>query len=180
MCASVFIIDDDETFRDILERRFALNTDFRVLTFAEPAQALAQAQKEVHAIFLDMRLANSSGLDAIQSLRERFQPTHLIMLTGYASIVTSVEAMRRGATDYLAKPVGFAELLNRITGGSGVNSNKNDEAPDLLTPAQVEWEHIQRALMLHNGNITAAANSLGMHRRTLQRKLQKYSPHGRR
>lgn len=178
MSGSIFIIDDDVIFRDVLKRRLTQHTAHHVLTFTDAEKALEKTTDTVHAIFLDMRLANTSGLDAIASLRERFQPQHLIMLTGYASIATSVEAMRRGATDYLAKPVGLSELLKRIT-AIDVALQKNPSELTPMTPAQVEWEHIQRVLLSHDGNITATATALGMHRRTLQRKLKKFSPTGR-
>ncbi|RUO76146.1 response regulator transcription factor [Idiomarina seosinensis] len=180
MSSVVIIIDDDTTFRDVLQRRLSQQTSYYVLAFDNECAALRESVDSVHAIFLDMRLADSSGLDAIARLREQFNPRHLIMLTGYASIATSVEAMRRGATDYLAKPVGLSELLQRI---SHHDCTKEKQGSALghtpMTPAQVEWEHIQRVLLTYEGNISAAAKALGMHRRTLQRKLKKFSPYGR-
>ena len=178
MTSTIVIIDDDLTFREVLQRRITRQTSYQVLTYADGQTALQQAIDNVHAIFLDMRLTDSSGLDAITCLHDRFKPKHLIMLTGYASIATSVEAMRRGATDYLTKPVGLSELLQCISDTDRLEQARN-QSHSPMTPAQVEWEHIQRVLLSYEGNITAAAKALNMHRRTLQRKLNKFSPYGR-
>lgn len=175
---ALIIIDDDETFREVLMRRLSQHTEYQVYAYASSQEALKAPVTEVtHAVLLDMMLEDESGLDAIVAVKQHFSPTHLIMLTGYASIVTTVEAMRRGATDYIAKPVGLQELIQRLN-----NETRGDLNPQTLegakpmTPAQVEWEHIQRVLLENDGNISATAAALGMHRRSLQRKLQKYSP----
>ncbi|EKE79946.1 response regulator transcription factor [Idiomarina xiamenensis] len=168
------LIDDDDAFRDVLARRLQ-HHQYAIQAYADPVQALAQPELSVHAVLLDMRLADSSGLDAIAPLQQHFRPRHFIMLTGYASIATTVEAMRRGATDYLAKPVALTELLARLQQDSSVQREAQiDDTP--MTPAQVEWEHIQRVLLAHQGNVSATAEALGMHRRSLQRKLQKHAP----
>ncbi|MDF1764393.1 MAG: response regulator [Oleibacter sp.] len=188
----LIIIDDDDTFRDVLQRRLEQYTDFKIESFASAQSALSQSllldehdtlptsvQTPVHAILLDMMMNGESGLDAIVELTNRFSPTHLIILTGYASIATTVEAMRRGATDYITKPVGLQELLTRI--GCGKKNTQSEASTFVadakpMTPAQVEWEHIQRVLLENNNNVSATAEALGMHRRSLQRKLQKFSP----
>ena len=95
-------------------------------------------------------------------------------MTGYASIPTTVQAIKKGATDYLSKPVTFQALLQRLEGAQPDNEQTEPHLP--MTPAQAEREHIQRALHDNNNNISATAKALGMHRRTLQRKLQKLSP----
>lgn len=177
--STLIIIDDDDTFREVLQRRLSQHTDYQVLAYASPQEALNAelVGHSVHAVLLDMMLEDESGLDAIVAIKQHFLPLHLIMLTGYASIATTVEAMRRGATDYIAKPVGLQELLQRIDGANATEfqaNTFNDTKP--MTPAQVEWEHIQRVLLEHEGNISATAEALGMHRRSLQRKLQKHSP----
>lgn len=165
----LLIIDDDHTYLSILQRRIQQTGEFTVSTFTSAQAALNAPEEQVFAILLDMQLGQKSGLDAIEPLKQRFNPQHLIMLTGYASIVTTVEAMRRGATDYLAKPVSLKDILARLQG-------EKYSSPPLkpLTPAQVEWEHIQRVLHEHSGNISATAAALSMHRRTLQRKLKKH------
>ncbi len=171
---NLLIIDDDETFTSVLQRRIEQTAPMRVLTFASVEDALKQPLWPVHGILLDMMLQDSSGLDGIAPLKSQFNPEHLIMLSGYASIATTVEAMRRGATDFIAKPIGLQELLQRLQVNAVSTLVPTDAKP--MTKAQVEWEHIQRTLLAHNGNISAAAESLGMHRRSLQRKLQKHSP----
>ena len=168
---SVIIIDDDPVFLATISRRLSQSGRYQVTACETPACALALNVPKVDAILLDMQIGNSSGLDAIAPLRQRFAPTHLIILTGYASIATTVEAMKRGATDYLAKPLSLRDIQRRLEG------EKIPPQGDLkpLSPAQLEREHIERMLRDHDGNISATANALGMHRRTLQRKLQKFS-----
>jgi two-component system response regulator RegA len=172
---NLILIDDDITFLTVLKRRFQQTGIFDIQTFTDVDSALSCSNMAIdtHGILLDMMLGSESGLDGIVALKEHYQPTHLIMLTGYASIATTVEAMKRGATDYITKPVGFKELLQRFQGTSSTQ-----ESPQIkpMTPAQVEWEHIQRVLLSNKGNITVTAEALGMHRRSLQRKLQKFSP----
>ncbi|MAD15052.1 MAG: two-component system response regulator [Alteromonadaceae bacterium] len=171
---SLILIDDDEAFLTVIKRRLLQTGLFTVTTHTSVSEALLQpVVAPTHGILLDMMLGSDSGLDGIDALKRHFHPTHLIMLTGYASIATSVEAMRRGATDYITKPIGFQELVLRF---QDTPSLKEPPQAKPMTPAQVEWEHIQRILLSHDGNISVTAQALGMHRRTLQRKLQKFSP----
>ncbi|WP_018982396.1 response regulator transcription factor [Salinimonas chungwhensis] len=169
----LLIIDDDARLTEVLARRFTNVTHYEVNTFGTASEAMKADPNNVDAILLDMMLDNDEvGLSFVEALAARFTPTHLIIMTGYASIATTVAAIKKGATDYIAKPVGFQELLTRLN---------IDAAPPTatllpMTPAQVEWEHIQRVLHANDGNISATAKTLGMHRRTLQRKLQKFSP----
>ncbi|MCH1921231.1 response regulator [Shewanella sp. A3A] len=171
--ATILLIDDDATYLSVLQRRLRQASEFEVITCQSVTAALALPAQPLHGILLDMMLDNESGLAGITALKQHFTPRHLIMLTGYASIATTVEAMRRGATDYLAKPVGLNELLQRLQQGEVAPA---PVAATPMTPAQVEWEHIQRVLLEHDGNISTTAKALGIHRRTLQRKLQKYAP----
>lgn len=170
---NVLLIDDDETFISVLKRRLEQTGQFNVQTCTSVNQALTLTQLTVHAILLDMMLVEGSGLDGIAPLKAQFTPKHLIMLSGYASVATTVEAMRRGATDFIAKPVGLQELIQRLQ-----DSPNNTDMPEAkpMTKAQAEWEHIQRVLLANKGNISATAEALGLHRRSLQRKLQKHSP----
>ncbi|MCL1075069.1 response regulator transcription factor [Shewanella dokdonensis] len=169
----IIVIDDDVSYLQVLQRRLQHAGAYEVSIFTSATAALQQPVQQIDAILLDMMLEQASGLDAIPALKKHFNPTQFIMLTGYASIATTVEAMRRGATDYLAKPVGLNEILQRLQGSNNANFVADGKP---LTPAQVEWEHIQRTLLDHAGNISATAKALGLHRRTLQRKLQKHSP----
>lgn len=169
----IYVIDDDATFLSILTRRLSRQPGFQVCGFASVEAALSEDHTTVFAILLDMQLAQGNGLDGIVPLSARFAPTHLIVLTGYASIATTVEAMRRGATDYLPKPVGLNDIMQRLNNGPVAEHAATDFTP--LTPAQIEREHLERVLKAHNGNISATADALKMHRRTLQRKLQRFS-----
>src|SRR5690554_1639299 len=127
----------------------------------------------VDHILLDLKFGEFNGLELIKPLKTRFNPSKLVVLTGYASIATSVAAIKAGATDYLAKPIQTAVLLQSLA-KDAVDPPPVSDQP--LTPAQLEWEHIQRVMQAHQGNISATARALGMHRRTLQRKLSKHSP----
>lgn len=169
----LLVIDDDHTFIEVLQRRLHKTAQFNVDIFTSVEKALSSSARPMHGIVLDMMLAQGSGLDGIEPLKAKFNPKHLIMLTGYASIATTVEAMRRGATDYLTKPVGLQELVQRLQ-ETPVNNHMLQVKS--MTKAQAEWEHIQRVLLANQGNISVTATALGMHRRSLQRKLQKHSP----
>lgn len=169
----LILIDDDEALLSVLQRRIQQTGLFSVSIFTNVDDALSRPPSHVYGILLDMMLGNVSSLEYISDLKKHYTPTHLIMLTGYASIATTVEAMRRGATDYIAKPVGFQELIRHL---QDKGRTMEMPPPKPMSPAQVEWEHIQRVLLENKGNITATAEALGMHRRSLQRKLQKYSP----
>ncbi|WP_139138983.1 response regulator transcription factor [Alteromonas confluentis] len=174
MKKTVLIIDDDVRLSEVLSRRFKAKTDYLVHCYSSASEALAHEPQSVFAVFLDMMLEDEIGLDFITQLKTHFSPEHLIIMTGYASIPTTVQAIKKGATDYLSKPVTFQALLQRL---EGAQPNHEQTEPHLpMTPAQAEWEHIQRALHDNNNNISATAKALGMHRRTLQRKLQKLSP----
>lgn len=171
---SILIIDDDETYRNVLARRLRHTHQFKVVAVASLQQALEQAIR-IDSILLDMLLGEDSGLDAIPALHRHFHPDQLIILTGFASIATTVEAIKRGATDYLAKPVSLSELVTRLSSVTADIEPPGSWQP--MTPAQVEWEYLQRILQHYHGNISATADALGMHRRSLQRKLRKFSPH---
>ena len=173
MTERVLIIDDDINLLQALSSRLE-RAGFQVLTAASLAELEQHPDQQVEHILLDLKFGETNGLELIKPLKERFKPHNLVILTGYASIATSVAAIKAGATDYLAKPIQTSVLLNSLA------VDDLESVPDLaeqrLTPAQLEWEHIQRVMQEHQGNISATARALGMHRRTLQRKLSKYSP----
>jgi two-component system response regulator RegA len=163
------LIDDDVLYASTLQRsleRRGVHLD--VAHEGASALALARARKP-HFILLDLKLGSESGLALIAPLRELGADVRIILMTGYASVATAVEAIKRGADDYLAKPVS-AEALMRVLCGEA----EPVQAQTTMTPlARLEWEHIQQALQESGGNIAAAARLLGMHRRSLQRKLAK-------
>ncbi len=173
----IFLIDDDEQYTRVLKRRFEQHTNLQVQCFPRASEALQfNANMSVSGILLDMMMQEETGLDFIEPLQARFSPVHLIVMTGYASIATTVTAMKRGATDYVAKPIAFKPLLAKLALSNKSNAETQSPAPAPLTAAQIEWEHIQRVLADNQGNISRTAEALGMHRRSLQRKLQKHSP----
>lgn len=171
--SKLLLIDDDALFRDLMARRLE-REGYEVSTCAGAEDALAIDPEPLDAILLDLMLGERSGLALIEGLKQRFQPRELVVLTGYASIATTVEAMKRGATNYLAKPVDLANLL-QVLAASGTGGFTSPPSRH-VTPAELEWEHLQRVLLEHDGNISSTARALGMHRRTLQRKLKKHSP----
>ncbi|WP_027328640.1 response regulator transcription factor [Marinimicrobium agarilyticum] len=172
--STLVMIDDDEVFRELMSRRLE-REGFRVLAFASVEAADAFEGEPVNVVLLDLMLGAESSLGAIEHLNRRFQPAQLVVLTGYASIATTVEAMKRGATNYLAKPVALSQLLS-VLKDEARTASPSSESARRVTPAELEWEHIQRVLLEHDGNISLTARALGMHRRTLQRKLKKHSP----
>lgn len=172
MAETVLIIDDDINLLQALTSRLE-RAGFRVCTAATKAELDQVGMPSVDHILLDLKFGETNGLELIAPLQRRFKPENLIVLTGYASIATSVAAIKAGATDYLAKPIQTAVLLNCLTPESDLMPLPSAQP---MTPAQLEWEHIQRVMQEHQGNISATARALGMHRRTLQRKLSKYSP----
>ena len=173
----ILLIDDDEQYTRVLKRRFEQHTNLQVQCFTRASEALQfSANVPVSGILLDMMMQEETGLDFVEPLRAQFSPVHLIVMTGYASIATTVTAMKRGATDYVAKPITFKALLAKLALSNENNTETQTPAPAPLTTAQIEWEHIQRVLADNQGNISRTAEALGMHRRSLQRKLQKHSP----
>ena len=168
---SLLLVDDDEAFRTVLcramERRgFAVS----VAANADEALQLANRLSPEFAV-VDLKMPGPSGLELIERLIELDAATRIVMLTGYASIATAVEAIKLGAVHYLAKPVDADQIIaafSRIAGDAGIAV-----ADTPLSVDRLEWEHIQRVLAEHDGNISATARALKMHRRTLQRKLGK-------
>jgi two-component system response regulator RegA len=162
------LVDDDETFSRVLARALT-KRDLLVRTAANSQQALQLAASEhFDKAVLDLKMAGETGLQLILELKKLQPSLDIVMLTGYSSIATTVEAIKLGATNYLCKPATVNEILNAF------NAESASVIPD--TPPSVdrlEWEHIQKVLNTHDGNISATARALGMHRRTLQRKLRK-------
>jgi two-component system response regulator RegA len=169
--ANLLLVDDDPAFGRVMATALG-RRGFRVTLAASVAEARALLPTLVmsHAV-LDLRLPDGSGLDLIPLLRERDPNTRVVMLSGYASIPTAIDAIKLGATYYLAKPVD-ADAVVRAFDSSHSALPAPSEPPSVR---RVEWEHIQRVLKDHDGNISAAARALRMHRRTLQRKLAKRS-----
>ncbi|WP_374338355.1 response regulator transcription factor [Methyloversatilis sp.] len=172
MAESILVIDDDETFNAVLVnalRRRGLEGE----GCTDPASAVATALRvKPTSIVLDLNLNGNSGLSLIRPLLETLPDVRIVVLTGYASIATAVDAIKLGAFQYLAKPVGVDAILNAFDRkASALPAGTLSVEP--LSVGRLEWEHIQRVLKEHDGNVSATARALKMHRRTLQRKLLK-------
>jgi len=168
---NIVIIDDDETYRRVLSRSL-VKLGCVVKEFHDPSSALVYiSEQDRVTILLDLKLEHDSGLRWIEKIRAENSICKILLLTGYASISTAVEAIKLGADDYLAKPITAREILSHLgqsqTGEETVISDKP------MSVERLEWEHIQKVLLDHDGNVSASARALGMHRRTLQRKLAK-------
>ena len=170
---SLLIVDDDQGFREALTRAMQ-RRGFSVLCAHDEASALQAAEEFApEYALIDLRLGQDSGLALVARLAQEDPELRIVVLTGYASIATAVEAIKLGAVHYLTKPAEPDEILlalqrDREQGDAGMTlANKP------MSVRRLEWEHIQQVLLQHDGNISAAARTLNMHRRSLQRKLQK-------
>ncbi len=168
---SLLLIDDDEVFTSVLRR--ALQRRGYAADIAHTgAQALDfLAHQDYSACVLDLRLQEESGLKLLPELLIRAPTMPVLILTAYASLATAVAAVKAGACNYLAKPAGADEILQALLPAAVDSSLPLAEQP--MSVERLEWEHLQKVLAQHDGNISATARSLNMHRRTLQRKLAK-------
>ncbi len=167
----ILIVDDDAAYALALARALT-RRGHTVDTEAEPEAALVQvAATDYDAAILDLKLGLDSGLRLIAPMRARRPRLRILLLTGYASIATAVEAIKLGAVHYLPKPAAVEEILAALAREGGDADVSPPSAPMSLD--RLEWEHIQQVLAEHGGNISATARALKMHRRTLQRKLAK-------
>jgi two-component system response regulator RegA len=171
---SLLVVDDDDVFRDRVARAFQdRGYDVRAAPSAEAAVALAKADSPELAV-VDLRMPGESGLWLVEELLRVDAATRIVILTGFGSVATAVEAIKRGAHHYLQKPTTVDEIEAALSGAPPVPPS----APlaDLPSLARNEWEYIQRVLHESDGNVSEAARRLGLHRRSLQRKLQKHPP----
>lgn len=167
----LLLVDDDEIFLDVLSRAM-LKRGFEVLSSTDIAGSLEKSRRVVPAMaVVDLKLDGESGLDLIPELIRINPGMNIIVLTGYSSIATAVTAIKRGASDYLSKPVTASDVVRALNGEVGGEDSGENFSP--MSVERMEWEHIQKVLKENDGNISATARSLGMYRRTLQRKLAK-------
>lgn len=165
------VVDDDAVFRDVLTRSLR-RRGFTVESAEDDDSALRTCKAHRPAcVILDLKLAESSGLQLIPRLRAMDNAMRILVLTGYASVATAVEAIKLGAVHYLCKPATTSDILAALGNAEGNPDLDVNDQP--LSVDRLEWEHIQRVLAEHQGNISATARALNMHRRTLQRKLLK-------
>jgi two-component system response regulator RegA len=173
---TLLIVEDDASFAATLRRSFE-RRGYQVMSAAshEELTELLKTRTPSRAV-VDLKLAGASGLTCVQTLHAVDPTIRIVVLTGYASIATAVEAIKRGAHDYLAKPVDADAVVRALLDGdSDIDDGDVPDAPEQpLALRRLEWEHIQRVLTECDGNISETARRLGMHRRTLQRKLSKH------
>lgn len=174
MKPTFLVLDDDEVFSTTLARSLG-RRGFDTTVANTGEQALhAAAATAFDYVTIDLHLAKDSGLQWIVPLRKALPNASLLVLTGYASIATTVQAIKLGADDYLAKPANVDSILSALKASSGNEGIAETAGPAVpLTVDRLEWEHIQRVLAEHEGNVSSTARALNMHRRTLQRKLGK-------
>ena len=169
---NILVIDDDATFNAVLTRAL-IRRGHEAEGAGDAQAALALAQSKLPGrVVLDLNLAGNSGLALIEPLLAINAACRIVVLTGYASIATAVDAIKLGAVQYLAKPVEVDTILAAFETGIRPDTGATPASAP-LSVGRMEWEHIQRVLHEHDGNISATARVLRMHRRTLQRKLAK-------
>lgn len=172
---NVLTIDDDQVFCQLVKRGLERH-GYAVIIAHDDSSALQQAKTQaMDFVLLDLRLGDASGIQLIEPLLEINPQSQIIVMTGYASLATAVQAIKLGAVNYLAKPVDIATLLKTLENPETTQEQAQtaSEEPSPTSLKRLEWEHIQRVLHENDGNISATARQLNMHRRTLQRKLQK-------
>ncbi len=180
--ARLLLVDDDETFRARLARALG-ERGFEVVATAEPAAGLAAAQRDrpSYAV-VDLKMPGGSGLDLVRELAALDAGMRVVVLTGYGSIASAVEALHLGAHHYLSKPADADEIIAALQGEKTPRAPRTPggapapAAPATPTLARAEWEHVSRILADVGGNVSEAARRLGITRRTLQLKLKKDPP----
>lgn len=178
--AHILLVEDDEVFARVMTRALS-QREYEVshANNLQTAQEKLDQQIFAYAI-LDLNLGGETSLSLIEPLKAANPDIRILILTGYASIATAVEAIKLGADNYLAKPADTDEILSALLVGEAEEKQTNAPAPagaaaamEPMSVRRLEWEHIQKVLQENDGNISATARQLKMHRRTLQRKLQK-------
>jgi two-component system response regulator RegA len=169
---TLLVVEDDDLLRERLVRAF-VERGFLVQGAASVSEARRLSEDAPEYAVVDLRIAEESGLDVLRALLAKDPATRVVVLTGYGSIATAVEAMRLGAVHYLTKPADADQILAALKRGVG---DSVPPAGEPLSLARAEWEHINHVLVSVSGNISEAARRLGLHRRSLQRKLAKYPP----
>lgn len=166
----ILLLEDDVDYGIVFQRIFnKKGHSVDIATKLDQFDRYLQENKDYQLILMDLKLDHETSLYHIRQARSAYPLAKIYMITGFASIATTVEAIKQGADDYLPKPVSADDILSLYTGATPVLKNKDKP----LSPKRLEWEHIQRVLKDNEGNISRTAEQLNMHRRTLQRKLKK-------
>jgi len=172
---NTLLVEDDEVFARVVTRALS-SREYVVSHAADLASARQQIEStDFNYAILDLNLGGETSLSLIKPLKSRNPDIRVLILTGYASIATAVEAIKLGADNYLAKPADTNEILAALLVGEAEERPEQASASAMepMSVRRLEWEHIQKVLQENDGNISATARQLKMHRRTLQRKLQK-------
>lgn len=169
---TILVVEDNDVFRGVLVTALE-QRGYDAVGAPDGASALAAARDDSPEMaVVDLRLPDMSGLEVVRELKAIDATTTVVVLTGYGSIATALEAIRLGAVHYLTKPTDADRILDAFE--RGLDARPRDLPVDTPSLARVEWEHIQRVLADCGGNVSEAARALSMHRRSLQRKLAKY------
>jgi two-component system response regulator RegA len=167
----LLLVDDDVTFCQVMAQALdKRGFEVRVAHNVADGQAAAEHSPPEYAV-VDLKMPGPSGLELVQRLKSLDEHTRIVVLTGYASVATAIEAIKLGAVHYLTKPADADEVVAAFQRDAGDATTPVEARP--ISVARLEWEHIQKVLMECQGNISETARRLGMHRRTLQRKLGK-------
>ncbi len=171
---SILIVDDDDRFRERLVRALERRS-YDVRALASGAAAIASASQDSPELALvDLRMPGEWGLHVVRELLRLDPSTRVVVLTAYGSIATAIEAVRLGAASYLQKPASVDEIERAFMTPDVPPDTPLDAPTEVPSLAKAEWEHINRVLTECDGNVRKAARLLGLHRRTLQRKLAKF------
>jgi two-component system response regulator RegA len=175
--SSIMLVDDSTILRDRLAEAFQ-ERGFRVTVASTCDEAVDKYQREpTELAVVDLRMPGRPGLTLIQDLKAINPEVQVLILSGFGSISTAIDAIKLGAVNFLPKPADVDDILTAFKrGGSEVEMPESDDEIPVPTLAQAEWEHIHRVLADCNNNISEAARRLGIHRRSLQRKLRKRAP----
>jgi two-component system, response regulator RegA len=172
----ILVVDDDERLRSRLARAFE-SRGYAVRTAADYEEALSVARENLPELaVVDLRMPGPSGLELIRALKELDPETRIVVLTGYGSIATTIDAMRLGAVYYLQKPADADDVLAAFARAEVPPAEGFDQGLDPPSLERVKWEHVSRVLADCGGNVSEAARKLKLHRRSLQRMLQKFPP----
>jgi len=169
--AKMLIVDDDEAYCDALSDAMKNRGFATEIAFNQQQALQCMDQFNPDYAVVDLRLGQDSGLQVIKQLLAKNNLLKIVILTGYASIATAVEAVKLGAIQYITKPANADEILSAFLQGEGDPATVIADQPPSVK--RQEWEYVQKVLLENNGNISEAARQLNMHRRTLQRKLAK-------
>jgi two-component system, response regulator RegA len=168
---NILVVEDDNAFRSVLVQAFE-DRGYDALGVPDAASAIAAARHDSPEMaVVDLRLPDRDGLEVVRELKAIDPSIAIVVLTGYGSIATALESIRLGALHYLTKPTDADRILAAFE--HGLASRPRDLSTSLPSLARVEWEYLQRVLTDCDGNVSEAARRLGMHRRSLQRKLAK-------